>query len=1017
MKKKVSKILGVALAIGVLTSLLVMPLPASGSMEAWYTEKDILPMPKTDDCLLAPVADLNIVDMAVNGDIIYAAVKGAATGNYTYKSTDAGATWVSQATKLLYPAAASFIKLVAVAPDDPDVVAIVSDNNTVYYSNNGGASWNNMSVPATGATIEDIDISAAAAGYHYLAAAGTDGTDAELYTLKLAVAQGWAARTGSGAGFHAAGQANVAAVKFSPNFATDKMITCVSGNATDNSTYFQVFRYESGAWAWNGSIAYFSAAAQADWGTGIAIGTGTYSQGITGGLAAASIALPSTFLGTEEGERIAFIGVAGTTTGGGVSRLTDAYVKHFSTWSAGAEGPIGSVAYNESGKLLAGDYDAGQVYACLSPMATAPKFERVNSLKQPGGANLTVVGWSGDTAVAATSGDESAFAVSTDSGYAFNDISMIDTTIGTIADVAVNADGSKVYLSTISGNDASVWVKASAWARVLSLPDTANNKLLVRLAPEDDTVVYVSANVSQNMWVSKNSGKESWKAIPCYKVTAVQDFAVESADVVYAIDTAGASKTTNAGASWALKKTWSTTSGYTITLAPNNDVLVGGSAGYISFSQDGGATFSTTTKTATGNVYVMADKDYADNNVIYAGVGTYVVRGKATSTAQIWENRDPTVAATQTVVGMAQHEGVIYALTSNSTDSEMHRALNLTPTVGTSSLALWSSKTTGYEFEATPQALRISTAAAEGPKLWAIDTASILASINDPIALVGPTLKSPADGASVGLNPADGRAYNVSFTWARFPHKSITACQLQIATDAAFDDAVYDTTFTGIDSNSITRVIGPHGATATNQVCEFNADTTYFWRVRVAATGPMLSPWSAANQFTIESLTKFELVSPDLGATGISTLPTFVWNDYKGAIHYEIMVAEDPTFAIIDWSRTCPRTFYRAEEALANDTLYYWRVRGVTGEAVPEKAAPGGPWVTGMFTTAPKPVEAAPPVVIEPAPPAPPAQIIEVPTPTPAPPIPSYLLWAIIGIGAILVIALIVLIVRTRRVV
>ena len=44
-----------------------------------------------------------------------------------------------------------------------------------------------------------------------------------------------------------------------------------------------------------------------------------------------------------------------------------------------------------------------------------------------------------------------------------------------------------------------------------------------------------------------------------------------------------------------------------------------------------------------------------------------------------------------------------------------------------------------------------------------------------------------------------------------------------------------------------------------------------------------------------------------------------------------------------------------------------------------------------------------------------PTQVITVQVPTPAP-IPSFLLWTIIAIGAILVIALVILIVRTRRI-
>ncbi len=100
---------------------------------------------------------------------------------------------------------------------------------------------------------------------------------------------------------------------------------------------------------------------------------------------------------------------------------------------------------------------------------------------------------------------------------------------------------------------------------------------------------------------------------------------------------------------------------------------------------------------------------------------------------------------------------------------------------------------------------------------------------------------------------------------------------------------------------------------------------------------------------------------------------------------------------------------------------YYWKVR----------VSSSGPIYSGwsevrLFSI--EKAEVTPPVIIEPAPA--PEITIEVPTvvvelpptlpPTPAEPaaapIAATYLWAIIGIGAVLVLALIVLIVRTRRV-
>ena len=114
---------------------------------------------------------------------------------------------------------------------------------------------------------------------------------------------------------------------------------------------------------------------------------------------------------------------------------------------------------------------------------------------------------------------------------------------------------------------------------------------------------------------------------------------------------------------------------------------------------------------------------------------------------------------------------------------------------------------------------------------------------------------------------------------------------------------------------------------------------------------------------------------------------------------------------------TADGTFIVVDETLDYSTTYYWRVRGVTGAAPPKGAAPGGPWVSSVFTTKAEPKEVAEPEVREKVVTKTEVQVVEVPGPA-APPaaIPAWMLLTIIGIGAVLVIALVVLIVRTRRV-
>jgi hypothetical protein len=162
--------------------------------------------------------------------------------------------------------------------------------------------------------------------------------------------------------------------------------------------------------------------------------------------------------------------------------------------------------------------------------------------------------------------------------------------------------------------------------------------------------------------------------------------------------------------------------------------------------------------------------------------------------------------------------------------------------------------------------------------------------------------------------------------------------------------------------------------------------------------------------------------SPTIGSYDVATEPMFTWNGVPGSIRYEIALSEDPTFTIIEWSYNVDQTFYKVDEPLRYDTTYYWRVRGVLGEPYQEGGqwlTPATPWTTGIFTTASEPEPPAEPIVVQPTKPEvnveiPPTKITIEPAEQA---IPNYMLWIIVVVGAILIIALIVLIVRTRRVV
>jgi hypothetical protein len=1042
MKRKISKILGVAVTVALIASLFTLAAPVSAGTASWSAELEpTFGVVYKNLC----VSGLEINDMAINGDIVYVAAENTTGAQTLYKSTDGGASFASMETTTLFPAGLA-IKKVAISKEDPDVVAFYTVENKVYYSTTGGSVWTNLGVPtdtsttvpdspgaATAATLYDIDIYGGTSTYVAVGGQNTAGA-AELFTYKIAILQNWQAQY-TGRNGIAANQSAIMAVTFSPGFGTEKAILAVSCNTTDQTAKFQIFRYETGDTDWNGEIGYLDSTY---WGTGIAL---TNYNALTAGPVAADIAVAADYLANDDDTRLAYVGLAGATSGGGggIIRLEDANTYNlFKAFSGHTEG-VNSLAYHESGILLAGSYESNKVYQFLSPTAPAPKATKTNSLKQPGGSSKAVVAYSGDTVVAATAGDEGSVAVSTDDGYSFNDVALIDTAIGAISDFDINTDASIVYFATYTtDNDTSLWLKqAGKWSRVLSMKDQGAPALLVRMAPDDNTVVYISALNTGEMWVSKNAGEESWKNVPIYALGSsdtILDFAVESADVVYAVDDDSCTKTSNAGASWGMaKKPAEGMTPYMITLASNGDILIGGSDGYLNYSKDGGSTFTRGKDFGTGNAIVVPDDGYADNNIVYVGVGTSVKRGKADTTTTPATRG----ATTWTVTGMGQYSGVVYALSANSTQySKLYASLNLENAADTTSPytdADWSN--TGNISSSAPgsnampvynagrNTLKVS-ASSGTPKLWAIDTEGTddVESFTDPVSLAAPTITSPDDEMEVIVNDKSGEAYDVTFTFNRYASTQITSAILQIAADPDFDAILKTDTITGITTDTVASVIGPNtaGSVSTTNVVNYLPGATYYWRVRT--TTPLNSPWTATRSFKIESLEEpFAISGPTVGAADVSTMPTLTWAEYEGAIKYEIAVSEFPTFDILEWSANVDNPFYAvgADNALKYSTTYYWRVRGITAEPYlvgRSWVTPAGPWVTGVFTTMAEPVveeEPEPVVVTEPGETR--VEVIKVPV-TSAPVIPTYLLWVIVGVGAVLIIALIVLIVRTRRV-
>jgi photosystem II stability/assembly factor-like uncharacterized protein len=265
---------------------------------------------------------------------------------------------------------------------------------------------------------------------------------------------------------------------------------------------------------------------------------------------------------------------------------------------------------------------------------------------------------------------------------------------------------------------------------------------------------------------------------------------------------------------------------------------------------------------------------------------------------------------------------------------------------------------------------------------------------------VGVPLAMPeADATGVGLLP-EGYVYpEVVLAWEEMAGAS--GYQYQVAIDPDFKTTI------PVPNNGFTTSLA-------SAPLELQPNSTYYWHVRVAADGsligaPLISPWSDTWKFKTAigaSMARPDLQAPWPGEPDVPLSPTFEWSGIEWADYYEYELALDPTttaggyftepLVALVGTNALVSTAWKCDMTLEYNTRYYWHVKAIGVDT-------DTPWSdVGTFTTMgvpPEPPEAQPPVVI------PPAEQI-----TPA------WIWAIVIIGAILVIAVIVLIVTTRRV-
>jgi hypothetical protein len=1100
MKSTISKILGVAVTLTILASLLVTgtALPASAAVGTMAYGS--LPTPGASGKVLISAAEVDFLVASPDGKTLFAWDN---TADVLYKSVNTGATWATRATGSVGLPTAITVVGMAVSPAfATDNTVVVVEGAKVWVSIDGGINFNEVQTADLLVKMESGAITSVDMGAYYAtgrvniligiaASAGTysnvlrfdtgtpygvwtetgaikdssftatatatvagnvvtaitmvlngsgytavpavtitdNGTTHDTYTATATVVAGSVTAiaftaAGTGVAVTAATVAvaaptatnfNVYAVKFSPSHTTDAEIMAIISNGTDAKLY------SSFAGATFGNPITLAATGAT---TSAVIATGTDYQGFAAGNTVA-IGLNG---GAADVWRVTgrSSATAGTASDRNVLGTGNANVK-----SIAINGPIATAT------VLVGLVGSPIVYRNATFAGTTTTFTAAS--KSPTGvAGNCVVLWSGTSAIAGTTGVDSAISVSTDGAINFNAISLID--VGTLGNVTLRdievADANNIFITMANpagGNYPSRSVfrttdGGATWTRILV--NNAAGPLFeigcVSISPAyaSDKTVFVSQGTAGAATImvfkSIDNGNSFTPMVSSENSSILR--AVDGTNYYYS----GATGTTfykYGRFTTGTFPTGTTSPVFSMAFNPKDatkaTIAVGLNNGRVYQSTNDGVSFTgigTTTPQGTN-----ADAVY----VAYGPDGSLYAMGSGASGIYRWTGTAWLSLAAGITNGtglVVTPDGTLYASTAN-VGAGIYRSLN--PTLGD------ITDVTPCEFQQLSNANFPDTyagtyaladlavaATATVNTLYAVETAT---AVDSPAVfgylgrvygfkdtfIVAPTLSSPADKAVLTTT------VYAKLAWTAFT--GATLCEVAVNLDKTFPVGTNE----GIDTKTTT-------AATTDD--DLDQGTTYYWRVRATSVEIHASPtkliysrWATVRSF-VTALVRPAVDTiqlPKQGATDVAVDTTFTWpvSAAAGTVTYEFVIAEElgnaDKFAIIDDSATTTTNAHKLRESLKYDTQYWWRVRAVSASST-------SAWTTSFFTTAKEPVvapttTAAVTTIIVPTQPAV-TPIITVIPPETKEVIPTYLLWAVIAVGAILVIAVIVLIVRTRRI-
>ncbi len=930
-----------------------------------------------------------------------------------YKSTDAGVTWENITDDLVEADAELPAWDIAVAPDNPDWVAVVTDNRTaVYLSDDGGENWEDSGVPNLGGTlISDIAISLEyeAGGDTYrdiaIGSRNPDGsTNGDVWVLELRPPPSWEPIELN---------MDVSSVAFSPGYGEeDGVILAIGSNTT--GTYLHTRHKVDDEWEdvippieikETGSSPDENEIIFSD----LALPSGDYREG-KNWIAYASYYSNSTtecddvYRIEEDGEQVFRLDVKG-----------------------GNDVGIASIDY-QGGILLAGEVLGkgnsanALIHICSNPEGCPPKWEEPT--KQPTGgassenrANAQVVWLTSSIAYCATSTnnvtnatewadtnvssghpwhgaslDESALSKSEDSGDTWNQLSLIDTKMTFLCDYAFFANNTILYLASINNNTPkfdSIWrteetetaALTETWQRVLCLDGEDN--IILRPTPEweETEQIYFAVPGIDNVQYSENEGQSWEKVWECPEVT---DLAVVSDELLYILDDYRLNRCSWNETLWEGIWEWERDidtgldSGSAVLAHGTKYVFVSenGDKDRIAYSSDGGEIFNLTESLPEpGEIQLTVDEEFNSNKFIYAASddGSSDIYRWAIGASTSWKEMN---TGTGGFHGLAQIDEVLYGAYAYSAGV----ARTLVPHLEMIRVTDWDYTDAGLDPERF-KSRSLKAISNEDVELWAIDGENYdfpneqgcLWVYTDAFVLETPWPNTPALDDSQPCDECTCRAEDFCFRWRMLP--STEKYELWIALDEDFTAIIHTEPDITPDAPC-----SPTWCPSSSSV-QFICGETYFWKVRSCESTEgerIRSRWSPIMKFTVKECSTEEgevylapiLLVPDIGSKNVRRSPTFSWEGFPPTTEYEFILASDDALSQVVVSEKVPATTYQYKGSLDWNTTYYWQVKAIE-PTVSEPAL-------GVFTVMPAPGPAAA-----------------------TPPTPSWI-WAIIGILAFL---------------